>query len=90
MTAELPPTKRIRQAPRRSGTEVAERVRDEPRGLDRCCGYATRRYAAAMGEKTAVDMARELLLTTTREREADATAMQALLARNTSLRTTTS
>jgi DNA-binding XRE family transcriptional regulator len=40
-----------------------------------------------MGEKTADDMARELLLTTTREREAHATATQALLARNTSLRT---
>ena len=32
-------------------------------------------------------MARELLLTSTREREAPATAMQELLARNTSLRT---
>lgn len=39
-----------------------------------------------MGETTADDMARELPLTTTREREADAAATQALLARNTSLR----
>lgn len=46
-----------------------------------------RRYAAVMGEKTADDMARELLLTTTIEREAHARAMQALLSRNTSLRT---
>ena len=46
-----------------------------------------RRYAPLMGGKAADDRARELLLTTTREREAHAGAMQALLARNTSLRT---
>jgi DNA-binding XRE family transcriptional regulator len=40
-----------------------------------------------MAEKTADDMARELLLTITIEREAHARAMQALLSRNTSLRT---
>jgi DNA-binding XRE family transcriptional regulator len=40
-----------------------------------------------MGGKAADDRARELLLTTRREREAHAGAMQALLARNTSLRT---
>ena len=46
-----------------------------------------RRYAAAMGEKTADDKARELLFTTRGEREDHAAATQALLARNTSLRT---
>ena len=40
-----------------------------------------------MGEKAADDKARELLLTTGREREAHAGAMRALLARNASLRT---
>lgn len=40
-----------------------------------------------MGERAADDKARELLLTTTREREAHARAVQALLARNTLLRT---
>jgi ribosome-binding protein aMBF1 (putative translation factor) len=40
-----------------------------------------------MDENAADDTARELLLTTTREREAHAGAMHALLARNESLRT---
>ena len=46
-----------------------------------------RRYAPLMGAKAADGRARELLLTTRREREAHAGTMQALLARNTSLRT---
>lgn len=46
-----------------------------------------RRYAPVMGGKAADDKARELLFTTTREREAHTGAMQALLAHNTSLRT---
>jgi ribosome-binding protein aMBF1 (putative translation factor) len=46
-----------------------------------------RRYAPVMGEKTPDNAARELLFTTTSEREAHARAVQALLARNASLRT---
>jgi ribosome-binding protein aMBF1 (putative translation factor) len=45
-----------------------------------------RRYAPVMGEKTADEAARELLLTTTSDREAHAVAVQALLARNASSR----